>query len=53
MNDASYDFEDTKATRKALKEVNMSQNSQIALAIIQSLLASNSGTTFESIVSVH
>ena len=51
MNNSEYDSESTRATNKALNEVNVAQNSQFALAIIQSLL--NNGTNFESFESVH
>ena len=46
MSDNSY-------ANQALKEKNMPLNSKFALAIIRSLLVNNSGTTFESIESVH
>jgi len=53
LSEGQDEKEDKKAAKKALNEMNKTQNTQFALSIIQSLLASNSGTTFESIESVH
>ena len=49
LNDNEYDNKDIKDTKKALNDVNMQQNSQFALAIIQTLLASTGASAFQAI----
>jgi len=49
LQDGMYEDADDKAKERALNKVNMPQNSQFALAIIQTLLDNTAVTAFESI----